>query len=435
LIHPTSGGASIVFRRALYLTQLLQHESLPRATLAARQDRGLRQLVRHAAARVPFYRDLYARCGVAASGFCGLADLGQLPIVDKHLLRSAGAGAVALDAPAQCVRISTSGSTGEPFEFLIDRRCDQLRKAQYLRPFLRNGRHLADKVLRLTAFPSNRTPWFSRLGLLRESQLNCAAEPTEIVAAWRSLAADVLQGYPSSLRALAHYCLDSGDFLVPAPRLVFTDSEKLSSDTRALLERAFGATVIDIFGTYETDNIGYQCMANEGYHVATDCVVLELIRDGKPVAVGEEGEIVVSVLENYTTPFIRYNLRDLGRFSGKPCSCGSSFPLLQTIEGRADDLIVLADGRRRSPMDVLGRLDRFVDAILHYQLRQIEIGRFALLIAPSNRFADIGLEPIVEAAESVLGEAVLDVKLVEAIPPERSGKRRAFVSELACKNE
>jgi phenylacetate-CoA ligase len=109
LIHPTSGGASIVFRRALYLTQLLQHESLPRATLAARQDRGLRQLVRHAAARVPFYRDLYARCGVAACGFCGLADLGQLPIVDKHLLRSAGAGAVVLDAPAQCVRISTSG--------------------------------------------------------------------------------------------------------------------------------------------------------------------------------------------------------------------------------------------------------------------------------------------------------------------------------------
>jgi hypothetical protein len=30
---------------------------------------------------------------------------------------------------------------------------------------------------------------------------------------------------------------------------------------------------------------------------------------------------------------------------------------------------------------------------------------------------------------------VLDVKLVEAIPPERSGKRRAFVSELARKNE
>lgn len=86
-------------------------------------------------------------------------------------------------------------------------------------------------------------------------------------------------------------------------------------------------------------------------------------------------------------------------------------------------------------MDVLGRLDRFVDAILHYQLRQIAIGRFELLIAPSNRFADTGLEPIVEAAESVLSEAVLDVKLVPAIPPERSGKRRAFVSELARKNE
>jgi hypothetical protein len=52
---------------------------------------------------------------------------------------------------------------------------------------------------------------------------------------------------------LAQHCLDSGQPLAPAPRLVFTDSELLLTDTRALLERAFGTSVNDIFGTFETD--------------------------------------------------------------------------------------------------------------------------------------------------------------------------------------
>jgi phenylacetate-CoA ligase len=420
-----------VFRRALYLAQLLHNESLPPATLRARQDRALRQLVRGAAVRVPFYRDMYARSGVDAAGFQGLDELAQLPIIDKAMLRSAGDGAVAFGAPAQRVRISTSGSTGEPFEFPIDRRYDQWRKAQYLRPYLRNGRRLQDKVLRLTAFPSSRTPWFSRLGLLREWQFSCAAEPAQIVAAWRSLRPAVLQGYPSSLRALAHYCLDSGESLDPAPRLLFTDSELLSPDTRSLLERVFGVAVIDIFGTYETDNIAYQCVARNGYHVATDCAVLELVRDGKPVAPGQEGELVVTVLANHTSPFIRYNLRDLGRLSGTPCPCGSPFPLLLNLAGRADDLILRADGSRRSPMAVLGLLDGFVDAILHYQLRQLAVRRFELLIAPSTRFAEVGTQALVSAVDAALEHPQLEVKLVAAFPPDPSGKRRAFVSELA----
>lgn len=67
----------------------------------------------------------------------------------------------------------------------------------------------------------------------------------------------MLQGYPSALRTLAHYCLESRLKLDPAPRIVFTDSEPLMPDTRALLQQAFGARVIDIFGTYETDDIAW----------------------------------------------------------------------------------------------------------------------------------------------------------------------------------
>jgi phenylacetate-CoA ligase len=420
-----------MLRRAVYLAQMLRNASRTNATLAARQTQKLRSLVRHAATQVPFYRDLYAMHGISPEAFNALVDLQRLPIVTKQQLRAAGAATVSLDAATKRLAISTSGSSGEPFQFQIDRRYDQWRKAQYLRPYHHGGRRLRDKVLRLTAFPRSRTPWFSRLGLLPERQIDCGAEPARIAAAWREMAPDVLQGYPSSLRSLAHYCRDRGEPLIPAPRLVFTDSELLTSDTRALLEQQFGVRVLDIFGTYETDNIAFECAAGRGHHIATDCVVLEIVRDGKPVPAGEAGEIVVTVLANRTSPFIRYNLKDLGRLSTQPCSCGLPYPLLMGLRGRADDLIVLAGGLRRTPQDVLGRMDRFIDAVRHYQLRQLDLRSFELLIVPSGRFVDADRERIAATVISTLGTAEVTLRLVDAIPADPSGKRRAFVSCMA----
>jgi phenylacetate-CoA ligase len=268
--------------------------------------------------------------------------------------------------------------------------------------------------------------------LLREWRVDCAGDPASIVEAWQRLAPDVLQGYPSALQALAYHCLESEQVLTPAPRLLFTDSELLTPDTRALLARVFGPSAIDIFGTFETDNIAFQCAARDGYHIATDCVVLEIVRDGKPVPPGQEGEIVVTVLGNRTQPFIRYNLRDIGRLSVQRCPCGRPFPLLAAIQGRSNDLMVLADGRRLTPMWVFAQITPFVDSIEQYQLRQTQIGRFELLIVPSSRLPLIDLQGVAKAIGSVLGNAQVQARLVDVIPPDPSGKRRFFLSQLAA---
>lgn len=420
-----------MLKRAIYLARMLRNGSRSANSLAARQTEELRSLVRHAAMRVPFYRDLYAAQGISADHINTLRDLPDLPIVTKQQLRSAGGAAVSLDAPARRVTISTSGSSGEPFAFSIDRSYDQWRKAQYLRAYLCGGRRLRDKVLRLTAFPQQRVPWISHLGLVREQQIGCASDPAHIADAWQALAPDVLQGYPSSLRILANYCRERVRPLRPKPRLVFTDSELLTPDTRALLEQQFAAPVLDVFGTYETDNIAFQCPAHAGYHIASDCALIEIVRDGAPVPPGEQGEIVVTVLANRTTPFIRYNLRDLATLLPQACECGLPFPLLSGLQGRADDLIVLAGGRRRTAMDVLGLLDHSAASVRSYQLRQLRLGVFELLIAPASGFKAADGEQLAGAIAVTLGTAQVTVRLVEAIPPERSGKLPAFVSQLA----
>jgi phenylacetate-CoA ligase len=417
-----------VLRRALFLAQMLRNESLSLAELTRRQTQQVRSLVRQAQERVPFYRELYASHGILPASVNTLTDLQSLPIIDKAMLRAAGNATISLDAPADSVAINTSGSSGEPFRFRIDRRYDQWRKAQYLRPYLSAGQRLRDRVLRLTGRPNRQLPWFSKLGLLREWRIHSAAEPARIIDAWQQIRPDVLQGWPSALRSLANHCIEVGQPLTPAPRLVFTDSELLLPDTRTLLERAFGTSPIDIFGTFESDNIAYQCARRNGYHLAIDSVVLEIIRDGKPVPIGEDGEMVVTVLRNRTTPFIRYNLRDIGRLSAEPCPCGLPFPLLAVVQGRVTDLVVLPDGRQCTPQGIFARMNNLADTVRHYQLRQAASGDFEFLIVPARNLSDLDREQIIDAVKSTLGNANIELRLVDVIPPDPSGKRRLFVS-------
>jgi phenylacetate-CoA ligase len=418
-----------VLRRALYLAQMLRNESLTPANLMERQTRQLRSLVRQAQERVPFYRDLYAARGIPPQSVNALADLQSLPVVDKAMLRAAGAATVSLDAPAETVAINTSGSSGEPFRFQIDHRYDQWRKAQYLRPYLSAGQRLRDKVFRLTGRPKRQLPWFSKLGVLREWRIHSAAEPAHIIEAWRQIRPDILQGWPSALRSLANHCIESGQPLLPAPRLVFTDSELMLPDTRTLLERAFGSSPIDIFGTFESDNIAYQCPFRNGYHVAIDSVVLEIVRDGKPVPIGEDGEMVVTALRNRTTPFIRYNLKDIGRLSAQPCPCGLPFPLLAVVEGRVTDLAVLPDGRRCTPQGIFARMNSLSDTVRHYQLRQAASGDFEFLIVPARNLSNLEQQEIIDAVRPTLGAVNIALRMVEVIPPDPSGKRRLFISQ------
>lgn len=415
-------------RRALYLAQMMRNEHRPPGRLAAGQERRLRAVVRHASERVLFYRRLYADHGLDTGNFSGLKDLTSLPIIDKQLLRAAGSSAESLDAAPARVTIRTSGSSGTPFEFRIDRDYDAWRKAQYLRPYLTNGRRMTDLVLRLTASPRASLPWFTTLGLLRETHMSCAADPAEVVERWQRQAPDALQGYPSSLRALAHHCLERGISLHPAPRRVFTDSELLTPDTRWLLQRAFGAPVIDVYGTYETDNIAYQCERGGGYHVALDCVVLEVVRNGWPVPPGDAGELVVTVLQNWTTPLVRYNLNDIVALDTSPCPCGRTFPLLRVIEGRASDQIQLPDGSERSALGLLVHLKELVRFLNEYQVVQTSIGGFEVRVVPSAVFDADTPRRIEQIVLADLPGSHVRVVTVPAIARAPSGKFQAFLA-------
>jgi phenylacetate-CoA ligase len=73
---------------------------------------------------------------------------------------------------------------------------------------------------------------------------------------------------------------------------------------------------------------------------------IEIVDDeGKAVPPGVPGRILITDLTNYFMPFLRYEIEDIGSWTGTPCTCGRPFPLLAKIWGRSSDFIVTPEGK------------------------------------------------------------------------------------------
>jgi phenylacetate-CoA ligase len=164
--------------------------------------------------------------------------------------------------------------------------------------------------------------------------------------------------------------------------------------------------------------------------VSLDDVAVRVVdKEGKSVGPGETGEIVISNLNNRATVLLNYKLGDMVTVSSSPCSCGRTLPMIQRIEGRSDDLVVLPDGRVVHSLVVLQGL-RTVPGIIQLQLVQEEPQRFSLRAVCSGQIewhqASRDLDAVLRR---LFGEEIaLHLERVEAIAPESGGKVRAVIS-------
>ncbi|GAG79844.1 unnamed protein product, partial [marine sediment metagenome] len=154
-----------------------------------------------------------------------------------------------------------------------------------------------------------------------------------------------------------------------------------------------------------------------------------ITRDGETLSIGEEGEVTVTNLENYAMPFIRYDLEDIGVLLGGECPCGNSSIRMQLTEGRTKDRIWLPDGRRipaTVPIEVL----RYVPGLRQFQLIQEASDHFLVAIIPGRGMAQTAPDTITQQLRPILGDVTIEVRAVDHIPRQKSGKLRQFISRF-----
>ncbi len=210
-------------------------------------------------------------------------------------------------------------------------------------------------------------------------------------------------------------------------------SERWSEKMRRNISEKLGIELYDIYGLTEIygPGIGINCEHNTGMHIWDDYLYLEIIDPvtGQPVPDGEEGEIVITTLVKEGAPLIRYRTHDLSRIIPGKCPCGRSYPRIDTIKGRTDDMMKIK-GVNVFPSQIEEILGQFEEISSEYQIRISHLdGKDTMRIyVETNGSVDFaGLaKRIAEKVKSSIGFTPL-VKVVEIGVLPRSMKKTARV--------
>lgn len=420
----------------------------------ARSEIRLGELLKHAAENVPFYRELYQHRGITPDELHTVTDLQALPIFKKSDYRKTEPETLCASNVEPSLRIerTTSGSTGEPFRFALDRRTLPIIFASHLFYDSWHGLQPFDRYVRVVSPPAAPPPLPSdapagvrlrraitnRLQTLYESWTQEKISLWEVDGAraesiWRRIEAfqpEFLLGYTSSLAAIADELLQRNLRLQKPVRGVITIAETLTPNRKQLIEEYFNAPIINRYGLREFGSWSAQSCPEspDKFHINTELVVCEILRpNGTPCAPGETGRVVLTDLRNFARPFIRYDTGDLAVATSETCSCGRGFPLLGPIQGRSLECLRTPSGREISPV-VLGHF-LFVyrdhsEAVRHYQLVQQSDSRATLLIVPGELWDEQRGVQLESDLRQLVGEDMeVSVETVGEIPPEKSGKR------------
>lgn len=440
------------FTESLNEMQRLQWSS--RQDLLARSEARLSALLKNAAENVPYYRDFYKQRGFRPDELRTISDLKALPIFTKSDYRACEPETICASNVPASLRIErkTSGSTGEPFQFSLDRRALPIIFSSHLFYDSWHGLKPFDKYLRIIAPPAAQGPLpsdastsvrfqraiTSRLQNFYESWTQKKISLWEVNTEgaeniWRRIEAfrpKFVMGYTSTLAAIADELLQRDLKLSQPVQGVITIAETLTPNRKLLIEKYFNAPIINRYGLREFGWWAAQSCreSTDRFHVNTELVVCEVLRqDGTPCEPGETGRVVLTDLHNFARPFIRYDTGDLAVAVDDVCPCGRGFPLLGPIEGRSLDCLQTPSGNEISPA-ILGHFlfvyHDHLEAVRHYQLVQETANRVNLVIVPGERWDEERRIRLRSDLQRLLGDEMeVDVQTVVEIHPEKSGKR------------
>jgi phenylacetate-CoA ligase len=190
---------------------------------------------------------------------------------------------------------------------------------------------------------------------------------------------------------------------------------------------------IPIRATYSSEEvgpIGFECPTNPGvYHCAHSNVVVEAAAPFFETPAGRVGKILVTHLHSYATPFIRYDLGDLGTVR-ESCACGHRGTVVSHLEGRESGVLKHRDGRV-SPFYVRGDGLAEVGQFSEYRMRQTDFEHIVLELAGRESLTDAERAAFAAFLQDRAGSNfTIDVRPVREIDWGTARKRHAFRSEV-----
>jgi phenylacetate-CoA ligase len=334
--------------------------------LAQIQDTRLKRIVNHSYRNVPFYNKLYHSHGVDLERIRNASDLSRIPAITRSDLQGESldvrtASGTDLNS---CMLRTSSGTTATPIQVLEDSSSIAYRDALNLRLLWAYGTRPFNSLCKMRVSdpegePKVRLSDVGMYGIIRKHGMKSVlydTDPAKVAAMLAKWKPDIIFGTGSYFRMLAE-CSRRLNLHLNC-RTIITSGEILDSSTRAYLRDEFRANVYDHYGMEEVGgSIAWECPTHSGYHINDECVILEFLRDGEPVAPGEPGEIYITSLTRTSTPIIRYATGDIATRIASECQCGRGLSMIKNVQGRILDFVVTKNGRLVSPASIINKLE------------------------------------------------------------------------------
>ena len=410
------------------IEEIVRNSKLSKDELDRLQDLRLCEIVQFAYDNVPFYRKKYDLFGVSPDMIHGVKDIEKLPLVTKDELRKAPVQDIIPvgSKTKDFVVLRTSGSTGVPLAIYRDKESIQrildLNMWQYYQWWNGVPQGNGLYILSLSETSLERV-LLDKLPIEQDRILDVKLSSKVHYQYLKRYCPTYLSAYPSILRNLGMLLLQRGE-QAEYVYLIHSTAELLDLPTRELISKTFpNALVVETYGSHEGGLMAFQCNKSECMHIFTDNLVMEPLKE-EP---GQGWTTAVTDLTNKGTPIIRYTgLGDLIVFGEeKDCSCGLKYPMIERINGRVIDSIILPDGSGICPFAITLILKE-IEGLYRFQLIQNNLEEIEIYVVP---FSDDEKERLLTEIPQKLGQTIarelkFNIKFVDEIKPKKEGSHK-----------
>ena len=403
------GGFEKELRRIIELSQKSKSE-----ILEFKSEAFVNQY-RNAFKNTVFYKNLYRSKGLTIHSIKDLSDISKVPIIEKKEIREYAKAMLAKSR--LCVfKAYSSGTTGTPLQVYRDF-SSTIKEYAYGHYFQQmHGYQLGDPVVSLRGtLDRNTFSYYDKTNnVLYLSSFHLNGNRIE---EYYKLISDfkpkVIKAYPSSMHILATE-LYKKDLKLDIP-IAFTSSEVLHDFQKEIVERVLNTKIFDWYGNAE-QTVAFGQFEDNLYREFPMYSHTEV----------KDNHLITTGFINSAFPLIRYKVDDVIQLS--PTSNGTC--VVQKIEGRDDDYILLKNGQR------IGRLDlafKKAKQLLAAQIIQDSVGEIKVNLIPDKKFGRSELSGIKANLRDLLGdecEILFNEIETEQLIRTEKGKFNLVVSNL-----
>lgn len=406
-----------------------------RAQMDAYQNKKLSELILHSYNNVPFYRDLMKKRGLTPYDFKSKDDLSKLPIITKDDLRQAKTKHLATNLKVSSYLLhSSSGSTGEPFQYYISKNAESFNKAASIRAWYWNGYRLGDRYVKISM-----NARYSKIKKIQDLANRCKyLSSTQLSPAnFKEMAEKILaydpkfiRGYPVPLEFLSEVIATKlGGYKGKSLLGINSTGSTLHEDTRKKIEDTLKVKIFDSYSCEGGANFT-ECPQCGAYHPSEEYAISEFIEDAYTASDPDHPvRHITTDLVNYASPFIRYDSQDyvVVKDSSQCCQCSRPYIQVKKIKGRDSDILITPSGKFLIVENFVAYFE-YIGEVDLIQVVQNKTDQIDINLVVNSAFNVSIHNKIREYWEHYIGNDVcLRVNVVDEIKLTPTGKRRTVI--------